>query len=254
MATLRRQKMKVLLTGAAGFLGRGMIETIGAEHTLRLMDVVSLESSHESIVGDVCDLETVRRAVAGMDAIVAGHMAPRGPGVYDVPTLPFDINVKGVAHLYQAAAEAGIKRMVLISSTSVVLADQRAGNFLRRDLPPSTGDIYSLTKSLQETVADHYHRNFGIATAIMRPAYITDEDAMTDKYGRKAKTVNWQFIDRRDIGDAANAALRLPDLGCEVFYVLGHPDALEHADVAYTHQRLGWQPRHDFSKYPRDEA
>ncbi len=244
--------MKVLVTGAAGFLGQGMIQTLGAEHTLRLMDVIPQESQHESIVGDVCDLEAVRSAAAGMDAIVAGHMAPRAPGVYDVPTLPFDINVKGVAHLFQAAVETGIKRMVLISSTSVVLADQRAGNFLRRDLAHSSGDIYSLTKSLQETVAEHFHRNFGISVAILRPAYITDEDTMINKYGRKAETVNWQFIDRRDIGDAANAALRLPDLGCEVFYVLGHPDALEHADVAHTHERLGWHPRHDFTKYPRD--
>jgi hypothetical protein len=46
--------------------------------------------------------------------------------------------------------------------------------------------------------------------------------------------------------------LRLPDLGCEVFYVLGHPDAFEHADMVRTRDRLGWTPQHDFTKYPRD--
>lgn len=244
--------MKVLVTGAAGFLGKGLVESMARTHTLRLMDVVPCGMPHESIVGDVCDLETVRRAVEGMDAVVIGHMAPRHPGVYDVPTLPFDINVKGTAHLFHAAAEAKIPRVVLISSISVAIGHQRANTFLRHDLPPATGDLYSLTKSLQEAIAEHYHRNAGMAIAMLRPAYIIDEDRLTDKYGRHPETVNWQFIDPRDIGDAADAALRLPDLGCEAFYVLGHPDSDLHADTARTRARLGWSPKHDFTCYPRD--
>lgn len=244
--------MKILMTGAAGFLGRGMVEALAPKHTLRLMDVVPVESPHECVVGDVCDLETVRRAVAGMDAIVVGHMAPRQPGVYDVPTLPFDINVKGTAHLFHAAMETKIQRVVLISSIGVVVGHQRAKTFLRCDLPPATDGVYALTKSLQESIAEHYHRVAGISVAMLRPAYVADEDQLVDKYGRHPATVNWQFIDRRDIGDAADAALRLPDLGCEVFYMLGHPDAAEHADIARSHERLGWTPKHDFTKYPRD--
>lgn len=245
--------MRILMTGAAGFLGKGMVEALAPKHTLRLMDVAPIESPHESLVGDVCDLDVVRKAVAGMDAVIIGHMAPRNPGVYDVPTLPFDINVKGTAHLFHAAAEAKITRVVLISSIGVVVGHQRAKTFLRRDLPPATDGVYALTKSLQESVAEHYHRTAGIAVAMLRPAYITDEDRMVDKYGRHLVTVNWQFIDRRDIGDAADAALRLPDLGCEVFYVLGHPDADQHADMVATRERLGWTPKHDFTKHPRDK-
>ena len=48
--------MKILMTGAAGFLGRGMVEALAPKHTLRLMDVVPVESPHECVVGDVCDL------------------------------------------------------------------------------------------------------------------------------------------------------------------------------------------------------
>ena len=245
--------MKILVTGAGGYLGRGMIAPlVAAGHTLRLMDVVPFESPHEVVVGDVSDLEACRRALAGQDAVVIAHMAPNRPEVYATPVMPFDINVKGTANLFAAAVELGVRKVVLISSISVVWHSLGAGEFLRRDLPLQACQTYGLTKVCQEVVAEYYHRMHGIAVAMLRPAYITDADTLLDKYNRQQRTVNWQYIDRRDIGLAAACALQLADLGCEAFYLLGHRDGEKHADVAHTRQRLGWVPAHDFSQYPDD--
>ena len=245
--------MKILMTGAGGFLGRGMIAPlVEAGHTLRLMDVVPFESPHEVVVGDVSDLEACRRAVAGQDAVIISHMAPNRPEVYATPVLPFDINVKGTANLFAAAVEQGIRKVVLISSIGVVEHAQRTGEFLRLDLPLKSCQMYCLSKVCQEVVAEYYHRVHGVGVAMLRPGYITDADTLCDKYNRHRPTVNWQFIDRRDIGAAAACALRLSDLGCEPFYLLGHRDGGKHADVAHTCQRLGWTPAHDFSQYPDD--
>jgi len=245
--------MKILITGAGGFLGRGMIgPLVAADHTLRLMDVVPFESPHEVVVGDVCDLEACRGAMAGQDAVIIAHMAPNRPEVYATPVLPFDINVKGTANLFAAAVEQGVRKVVLISSTAVVEHAQRTGEFMRLDLPFQPCQMYCLTKVCQEVIAEYYHRMHGIAVAMLRPAYITDADTLRDKYNRQQTSVNWQYIDRRDIGAAAACALRLTDLGCEAFYLLGHRDGPMHADVAHTRQRLGWMPAHDFSQYPED--
>ena len=115
---------------------------------------------------------------------------------------------------------------------------------------------------LNSRMKDHYDlwvmaQEFGfdgetLQAAMLRPSYITDANTLVDKYGRQKPSVNWQFIDRRDIGDAVDCALRLPDLGCEAFYVIGHRDAPRHADVEHTKRRLGWSPAHDFSEYPDD--
>jgi len=183
-------------------------------------------------------------------------MASRKPGIYDTPVLPFDINVKGTALLFAAAVEHGVSRVVLISSMGVVRRQMEARQFITRDLPIGAGGgrggVYLLTKVCQEVIAQHYHTAHGIRVAIIRPDYITDADTLTDKYGKKMRYVNWRFTDRRDIGSAVDRALVLADLGCEVFYVVSHPDAERHVDVAYTKQRLGWKPEYDFTQYPKD--
>ncbi|MCK5844380.1 MAG: hypothetical protein KAG97_06710, partial [Victivallales bacterium] len=60
------------------------------------------------------------------------------------------------------------------------------------------------------------------------------------------------FVDRRDIGFAAEAALALPNLAFEIFYVLGHPDAASHVDMETTRTRLNWTPQYDFHQYAGD--
>lgn len=244
--------MKLLITGGSGFLGAGLVGALQSRHELRLLDVVKRDTPHELIVGDVGDLEVCRRAVAGRDALVIAHMAPNRPEVYGTPPIPFDTNVKGTANLFAAAVEKGIRRVVLISSIGVVARQHHAGEFLRTDMPPQPTTIYDLSKTCQEVIAEFYHRVHGIAVAMLRPAYITDADTLRDKYGTHRATVNWQFIDRRDIGDAVDCALRLADLGCEPFWVLGYPDCVHHADMEQTYRRLGWKPAHDFTQYPPD--
>ena len=240
------------MTGAAGYLGRGMVKVLGEQFPLRLFDVQPITSEHESIVGDVTKLEDTMALCAGCSDLVIAHMAPNRPEIYATPTVPFDINVKGTANLFHSAVAAGIKRVVLVSSGASV---QRAGvekKFLTADLPHSPQVMYALTKSLQERIAHYYFENHGIEVSVLRPYMICDEDSLTDKYGRTRPTVNWQFIDPRDIGEAARLSLLVPKLGYEIFYTLGHPDAESHADVKHLREFLGWKPKHPFTKYPRD--
>jgi hypothetical protein len=77
-------------------------------------------------------------------------------------------------------------------------------------------------------------------------------DACVDKYGRKLAECNWQFVDRRDIGEIARLALELPDLGFEIFWTLSTPMGAKHADMEYVYQRLNWKPKYDFSNLPQD--
>ena len=249
--------MKVLVTGAGGFLGRGLVVPFAecGRHELRLMDVTPFEdSAHEVVIGDVADLQTVRSAVDGVDALVIAHMAQQQKKSYATPTVPFDANVKGTANLFFAAAERGIRRVVLISTTGVLHRHERPGQFFHRDLPLGSRGLYGLTKICQEVVAEHYHRNEGFEVACLRLGYIVDADLAEDKYGKPVTERNWQLSDRRDIGSAALAAMELPDLGWEVLFVMSTDESMAHADTAYTRSRLGWRPAHRFKHLPPSKA
>ncbi len=245
---------RVLVTGAAGFLGRAISVRLAGEYRVRLFDVEPgpCPAGAEWFAGDVSSPEAVRRACAGVDAVVIAHMAPNRPGVYDSPPVPFSVNVTGTALVFAEAAAAGAKRVVLISTAGVVHAALKAGTFLTPELPPSPLILYGLTKALQEQVASYYSRTAGLPVAVLRPSAIIDEETLTDKYGKRWPAANWQMIDPRDIATAASAALRLPDLGFEVFHLFGHPSADSHADAARARERLGWKPRHDFSRWPQE--
>lgn len=242
----------LLVTGAGGFLGRYLVEELRREFSVTGFDVQNPLDDGEFIVGSVADIEMIKQGLKGKDSLVIGHMAPRAPGVYDTPEIPFDINVKATANLMEAAVNAGIRRVVLISSVSVVGRAQAAGEYLDRALPVSPDTIYALTKALQEQIVRYYHQNKGIEVAMLRPAYISLGDTLEDKYGRRFPSVNWQFIDPRDIGAATAAALKMENLGCEAFHLMAGPSVEKRADVAHTMERLGWQPRYRFAEFPQD--
>jgi nucleoside-diphosphate-sugar epimerase len=239
---------RILVTGAAGYLGRGMVPVLAGAGELALMDVAAFDAgNHARLIGDVADLPTVRAALKGAGALVIAHMASRQAGAYDTPVASFDANVKGTANLFFAAAEAGIPRVVLVSSCGVTYGHGVRTRFAH-DAVPKGRDLYDLTKVCQEVIAEHYHRVHGIAVAVLRIGALLREDTMIDKYGTREERAGDNYVDPRDVGEAVRLCLALSDLSWETFFVMGVPAADERYDVAYTRQRLGWTPKHRYGR------
>ncbi|MFA6288034.1 MAG: NAD(P)-dependent oxidoreductase [Opitutaceae bacterium] len=241
---------RLLITGAAGYLGRSLCEVLADDFDLVRMDVTEVPGAGKSIRGSVTDVGLLNRACSQVDAVVLAHMAPNRTDAYDWPDVCMDINVKGVALALEAAVRHGIKRVVLISSVSVVWGHVLENTFLGRDLPPCPVEMYGMTKVLQEDTARLYHQMKGLEIAVLRPAYILREDSLVNKYGETSRSVTWQCIDPRDIARAVRGALRVADLGYEVFYLMAGPGAESRADVAHTRECLGWEPEHRFAGIP----
>ncbi|HEY7604563.1 MAG TPA: NAD-dependent epimerase/dehydratase family protein [Gaiellaceae bacterium] len=114
--------MRWAISGGAGFLGLHLARRLLADgHEVRTLDLAplddpELEGSVEELRGDVRSARDDRRLVEGADVLV--HAAAALPIQASRDSIR-SVNVEGTATLLAAAAEAGVRRHVLVSSTAV---------------------------------------------------------------------------------------------------------------------------------------
>lgn len=110
--------MKILVTGATGFLGRRTVAALAPRHALRLLvrPAASRErfpTGVEFAAGDVTDRASLAAGAAGCDAVLHAAALVK----IDASAAEFDrVNVGGLDNVLAAAADAGVGRVVYVSS------------------------------------------------------------------------------------------------------------------------------------------
>jgi len=110
------------ISGGAGFLGLHLARRLLADgHDVRTLDVVplddaGLEQSVQELRGDIRDRDRVRELVTGADVVV--HAAAALPIQASRDSIR-SVNVAGTENVLQEARDAGVQRVVFISSTAV---------------------------------------------------------------------------------------------------------------------------------------
>jgi len=158
---------KLLLTGAAGGLGKALRERLKANcSVLRLSDVQpfgAAAAGEEVVLADLADPSAVNTMVQGVDAIVhLGGVSVEGPFG---PIL--QANILGAYNLYEAARKNGVKRIVFASSNHVT-GFYRQDQTITADHPPRPDGLYGLSKAFGEDLARLYFDRYGIETACVR--------------------------------------------------------------------------------------
>ena len=158
----------VLLTGAAGGVGTLMRELLPPYgYELRLLDVAPVRDAPDAIVADLADRAALREAVRGVDAIV--HLA--GISLEADFEKIMAANIAGTHHLYEAAREEGVRRIVLASSNHAVgfTPRPREGEpLIPVDTPHRPDTFYGLSKCFGEDLAQLYWDLHGIETVSVR--------------------------------------------------------------------------------------
>jgi len=155
----------VLVTGGAGFLGGFVVEALRrAGRDVVILDRVPAPTSPTNVVtvtGDVGDPDVLERAVTGASAIIHAAFAPPRAGRNELHR----VNVDATEALTRAAIDAGVSRLVIVSST-IVERRPRAHPLSTR-LPLSTLDAYRVTRTRGEEIA--LAAGDDLAVAIARP-------------------------------------------------------------------------------------
>jgi nucleoside-diphosphate-sugar epimerase len=186
--------MKLLITGATGFLGRYVVaEALARGHTVRA--VVRPAGHANNIDGDVecvrVDLRSSRglaEACRGVDAVI--HLAAAKTGDFYAQ---FAGTVLATENLLKAMKEAGVKHIVAISSLSVydykrLWSFQRLDESSPLESRPRDRDEYAQTKLLQETPVRETAQQNGWRWTILRPGVIFGKDNLwTARLGIQGK-------------------------------------------------------------------
>jgi len=240
--------MNILVTGGAGFIGSNLVERLLADgHGVAVLDefndFYNPRIKRENLAGvadrivlheaDIRDADAVNRIVSGggFDSII--HLAARAgvrPSITQ-PKLYIETNVTGTFNLLEAARQAGVKRFINASSSSVYgvlkTAPFREDMCLNQTISP-----YAATKLAAEQLCSNYSYLYGMRTVSLRfftvygPRQRPDlaihkftksilEGRPIDQYGDGSTRRDYTFID--DILQGIVSCLTYEGQLCDVF-------------------------------------
>lgn len=169
---LRRNDVKILITGSSGQIGSHLLEELQDKHEVigldlvRPADRVRIENA-TLVSGDIRNLEMVTKIVKKVDAII--HTAAQ-ISVQDSiknPVVDAKTNIMGTVNLLAAASQCKTKRFVYFSSAAVF--GEPAHIPINEEHPTRPLSPYGLSKLAGESYCVLFHKVYGLPTVCIRP-------------------------------------------------------------------------------------
>ena len=172
--------MKVLVTGADGFIGSHLTESLLAEgYDVRALaqynsfnywgwlEDIKPSSNLEIVCGDVRDPNYCREISKGIDVIF--HLAAliAIPYSYIAPESYIETNIKGTLNICQAAKDNGVKRILITSTSEVYGTAKYVPIDEKHPLQPQSP--YSASKIGADAIAMSFYNTFQLPLTIVRP-------------------------------------------------------------------------------------
>jgi len=165
-----------LVTGGAGFIGSHIVQKlVSMGEKVRVLDNLSfghkanfngVEAEIDFISGDLLDAAVVTRAMEGIEVVLHQAALRSVPLSVNNPTLVNRVNVEGTLNVFTAARDAGVKRVVYASSSSVY----GKGAMLPKSEHDTPGPIspYGVSKLTGEYYAKVFTDLYGLETVGLR--------------------------------------------------------------------------------------
>ena len=217
---------KVVVTGAKGGTGRSIVRVL-REAGCRVVGVDLKPCGFWEEDYRQVDLEEgagVHDVFAGADAVV--HFGSLPGDSWTAWETAYRNLALGGYHVLQAAANLGIRRLVLASSPTIYGSYRRVPYLPVDEATPAAPEgIYGAVKQNLELLAGHYSRWHGMAIAALRPSRIVYEGSYEWRFRKftlndaAAADALWSYVDARDVASAALAWLQSDHAGFETFNV-----------------------------------
>ena len=168
--------MKFLVTGGAGFIGSNIVEELLKRgYSVRILDnfstgrrenIKEFLNDIELIEGDIRSYHTVQKAVKGIDVILHQAALPSVPRSINDPITTNEVNVGGTLNILDAAKDAGVKRIVFASSSSVYGDNPVLPK--HEGMLPNPLSPYAVSKLTGEHYMRVFNKLYGLETISLR--------------------------------------------------------------------------------------
>jgi UDP-glucose 4-epimerase len=236
------------VTGGSGRVGRHVLPALADGYDVVNVDLVSVPGFEHTFC-DVMDLDQVRAATRGADAVV--HLAAIDFDWQAAPEEYLRVNVQGSWHVLQAAVENNLRKVVLCSSVSACGLSEMRADWMPRFLPVDETHedrpvhAYSVSKHLIERMGRSVSHGSPVEVICLRPlAVVLSETLPEFVQSIDAPDRHWLFyyVTAADLGRAFRAAVDVAGLRFDTFF-LSAPDTTRPEPTLHWYaERIGSLP------------
>jgi NAD(P)-dependent dehydrogenase (short-subunit alcohol dehydrogenase family) len=231
---------RILITGGAGHLGRKLAAAFAGDgHDILRLDRTAAEGV---IVADLAIWdESWTRHFEGVDAVVHLAGTPRPDASwFEVQTANIDLTL----NVLEAAAQAGVKRLVFASSNWVLAGHRRDEGPLSGATPPYPINPYGASKLFGERLGKHYSERRGLSTIALRIGYCQHSEG--NRPGPHMAHGLWgqsMWLSDEDLCEGFRCAITAPaGLAHAVLNLMSDNQGMRW-DLSETRRAIGFEPR-----------
>lgn len=240
---------KILVTGMSGLIGTAVRETLMEEFELSALNRRSVEGV-PTTRADLADLEAIRPAFENQDAVI--HLAAVIHDGYGWDAL-LHTNIIGTRNVFEAAAAAGVKRVIFTSSGATVagwekaepysslvtgeLADLSQVRLIDEFDATRPANIYGATKVWGEAIARHYADSQDLEVICLRIGFANEADRPEN--ARQQSVWNSQ----RDVVEAIRLAIGLEMAGNFECFFIHSDNSRGYRNLDHARNVLGFRPQ-----------
>ena len=252
---------RVLVTGTGGQLGGYVAAELEGHCQVSGFDIAPARADIPHCIGDVTDAAAMAEACRGVDAVI--HVAAR-PNIWsgsgdDIVR----VNTMGVWTVLSAAEAAGVRRVILCSSDSVVGFTVISGGLKAPDYVPIDAahplrptDAYGISKLLGEQIARCFTDRGELEIVVLRPVFVLYPQTHGEVQARAADPAGyrgpqaggphpagggplWHYIDPRDAARAFRLALEVERPRFAAYFISGRTTLAPEPTLERLHHYLG---------------
>jgi uronate dehydrogenase len=249
---------RVLVTGAAGTIGKLVCEQLLARgHAVRGFDLNPNPAVPDFIQANLIDEAAVKQAVAGIDTVI--HLGAH-PEDADFIHRLLEPNIIGMCQVFNAAREAGIRRMIFASTIQTVWGFPRE-QFIRVEDGTRVSNHYAMAKVWGEQMGEMYARVFNMEVINVRILWLVRSQAHGQRLLDSGQGVNVYFShdDAKRFFERAVESSRPGPGECVTVFAGSKPLHKPRVDMEPAREILGYEPQDTFPEgmpyqYERPQA